>query len=356
MSAYYLTIFAVLVFSFLAVIDDRFEKENTLKKKSLAQKVWLLLVVLILICVSGLRYYVGTDYGGYYTLESSWKIVGEKFISLDEPGFYFIAEILKWISNDGAVFIFITSAFIMGAIMFITYKYTDAYLFATLLIVFTGVWHGSFNGVRQYFAAAIICLGHRYVFDKKFWKYLICVLFASLFHISAIVMIVPYFILRNKISIFNILIMLVGALILLFNYELIFSFIGSLKDKTLDTTDAYMSNSVNILRVVVNICPAIFCLIMYWGKEKDKEQTFYLNILILYALLSIVGMNSPYITRINIYLGVLVPLAMGKLIVFKDKTIEIMFKILIVVLFFVFWYYEISISTALNDFKWIWER
>ncbi len=357
MSVYFITIFIVFLFSFFALENKNTVSAEIISKKGQTEKLCLFLVAITLIFVSGLRYYVGTDYGAYYkifdnpvsTLESSIK-------ELDEPGFPILAKIISWFTTDGAVFIFVTAAFTIGAILYVTYKNSDAYLFSSLLFIFTGVWYGSFNGIRQYFAAAIICLGHRLIFEKKFWKYLLCVFLAFLVHKSAIVMIIPYFILRNKITFRNIFLLTLGSIILLYNYEMIFSLLGGLNDNTIDMSNAYTFSQVNILRVIVNVIPAIFCLFLYSNSEKDEVTTFYLNILITYALLSIVGMNSPYLSRVNIYLGVLLPLSMGKLIIFKDKKFELIMKSIIVVLYFLFCFYEISISADLNTFKWIWQR
>ncbi len=359
MTVYYLTILAVLFFSFLAIYKNNSAQEKTLNLNGQSQtkKFWLLIVALILICVAGLRYYVGTDYGAYYKALTIYpKELWTSIKEFNEPGFPILTSILKFFTNDGAVFIFVASAFTIGTILFITYKHTDTYLFTTLLFIFVGVWQGTFNGVRQYFAAAIICLGHRYIFDKKFWKYLLCVFIAYLFHSSAIIMIIPYFILRNKISLKNMAILIIGVIILITNYEFIFSFVGNLKNETIDTTQDYMNSQVNPIRVVVCVVSAVFCLLIYSGFSKDEEQVFYLNILILYALLSVIGMNSPYLSRVNIYLQVLLPLAMGKLISFKGKTDESIIKMVIVVLFFLFWLYETTNSTSLYNFRWIWER
>ncbi len=358
MTVYYLTILAVFVFSLLAINNENTTNVNIITKKTKSQKICLFCVAAVLIFVAGLRYYVGTDYGGYYKIFNG---IDDKFFEslkeFDEPGFLILAKLLSLFTTEGAVFIFITAAFTIGSILFVTYKYTDTYMFSSLLFIFVGIWDGSFNGVRQYFAAAIICLGHRFILEKKFWKYLLFVFIAFLFHSSAIVMIIPYFILRNKISFINILILTIGSIILLYNYEFIFSIVGLLKDETMDATEGtYLLNQVNVFRVVVGVVPAVFSLLLYFKSEKNAEQTFYINILVLYALLGIVGMNSPYLSRVTIYLSALLPLAFGKLIIFRDRKTEIIAKWVIVLLFFAFWYYGVSKSADLNNFKWIWQR
>ncbi len=357
MTVYYLTIGTVFVLTFLAINNSSKRKVTIVTKKIQQKNVWLFFAAALLVLVAGLRYGVGTDFFNYYwALETYPLKLWESIRSLNEPGFSVLASVLKNFTDDGAVFIFITAAITNGILLYTTYKYTDTYLFSSLLFIFVGVWHGMFNGVRQFFAAAIICLGHRYILDKKFWKYATCVFVAFLFHSSAVVMIIPYFMLRNKISFKNIAISAVGSVLLLGNYETIFSFVSTLKDETIDTTLSYMSAQVNTLRIVACIVPAVFILVLYLKSSIDQEQTFYINIVILYALLSVVGKNSPYLSRVNIYLLVLLPLAMGKLIVFKDKKSEFLEKIIITFLYFIFWYYEVSNSGDLNSFRFVWQR
>ncbi len=357
MTPYFITVFLTFLLAYLALPINSKAPVCGNEEIPKRTKFFLTVTALVLICVAGLRYYVGTDFHAYYRAfeiyaPNWWKSI----LELDEPGFPILSAILNWFTDDGAVFIFAASAITNGIILFITYKYVDTYLFSSLLFVFMGVWHGTFNGARQYFAAVIICLAHRYILDKKIWKYLLCVFIAFLFHSSAVIMIIPYFILRNKISIKNILILTIGSIVLLYNYEFIFSFADLLKDENINTSLEYMSKQVNILRIIVCIVPAVVGLFLYNKSEKTQENTFYLNILILYALLSVIGMNSPYLTRVNIYLQVLLPLAMSKIFRFKDKKTEMIIKWSVILLFLVFWYYEISTSSSLNNFRFVWDR
>ncbi len=360
MTVYYITIAFTFVFAYLASLKkNKLQMELDVSDKQLLYtRVFLYLISFVLILVAGLRYFVGTDYGAYYrALQNYAPRMWESIKELDEPGFPILATIIKCFTSDGAVFIFVTAAFTVGSILYITYKYVDTYLFSSLLFIFSGVWHGSFNGVRQFFAAAIICLAHRFILEKKAIKYFLCVFIAYLFHGSAIIMVIPYFILRNKVSFRNVLLLAIGSVVLLYNYEFIFSFVSNVKNEMVTMeADTYMLKQVNIFRVLVCVAPAIFGLFLYSRLERNNEQTFYLNIMLLYALLSIIGMNSPYLSRVNIYLLVLLPLSMGKIVVFHDKKTEFMIKWIIVALYFLFWYYEVSNSGSLCYFRWIWER
>ena len=67
----------------------------------------------------------------------------------------------------------------------------SVYLYVTNM-----AYYSSFNGVRQWFAAAILFYGYRHFFDNR-RRYMVTVFLASLFHTSAIVMIPIYYVVRK---------------------------------------------------------------------------------------------------------------------------------------------------------------
>lgn len=357
MGAYYIVTIASLFFAQAAsMCDKKFARPRT--KQNTITRFFLGAAILVLAVSAGLRYYVGTDFGAYYKgLTIYGGRLRDAVRSLDEPGLPILATIVGWFTEDGAYFVLLCSVLTISLMLIPALKYTDYYVFAVCLFIFTGNWHGTFNGVRQYLAAAIIFAGHRLIIDRKFVKYAIVVFLAFLVHRSAIIMIVPYFILCNRITFKNILLLILGTLVISANYDTIFSFVGLLKDSEINMGDqGYYSTSVNIFRVLVSCAPAIFVLAMYAGKPLSIQQTFCINALIINAAAMIATSNSAYLARLGLYTNVFTPLALSKLIVFKNRTLETIVKIAIVCLYAVFWYIEISQSSSLKPFCWVWER
>lgn len=357
MSAYYWTILIAVAFSWAAnFCNTQFTSPKL--KRSKPTKLFLGLMTLTLVFTAGLRYYVGTDFGGYYNgLVIYGNRLNQSLRELDEPALPILATIVGWFTDDGAYFIFVCSLITICLILITTINHTDCFTFACLLFVFTGIWHGTFNGVRQYLAAAIVFSAHRLILDRKFLKYALAVFVAFCVHRSAIIMIIPYFILGNRISFKNVLLLMIGTFILSANYDTVFSFVGLLKDENMSISDqAYFSTSVNIYRVLVACAPPALCLFLYAPHKPDKEQTFYLNALIMNGAAVLATANSAYLARLGIYTSVFLPLALSKLVTFKNRYIESTIKVVIIVLFFFFWYIEVSSSENLNSFQWIWER
>lgn len=328
----------------------------TLKAQPFPVKIFLFLTVAMLVFVAGCRYYVGTDYGAYY---KGLKIYAPRLKTalqeFDEPGLPLVATIVSWFTDDGAYLVFACSLLTIGLFLTTIYRNENSFLMVSLLFMFLP-WDGTFNGVRQYLAAAILFCGHRCIYDKKLWKWLLTVFIATAFHKSAVVMVVLYFLLRNKVSIRNVILLAIGTYIVAVNYDAIFSLIGFLKDTDTTNTTVYANTSVNILRILVSCCPAIVCLVLYSNRELTDEQTFYMNSLIIYGASMVAASGSAYLARIGIYTNSFVVVGLPKLFRTNNKVIERLLRIGIVCLYAIFFYVETSGSKSLSNFQWIWER
>lgn len=315
------------------------------------------LIGILLILVAGLRWRVGTDYGGYMAnYEGYAKNIWKALIGYKEPGICVVANIGKLIYDDYATYIFLCSVFTIGAFVMQIYKYSKMYPVCIMLFLFIGTWHGSFNGVRQYLAAAVLILGHRFIIDKKFVKYALIVFIASLFHTSALVMILPYFLLNRKISFKNMLIIVIGTIIIRYSYDFVFDLVGLYKGHEVSMS-SYTTNSVNILRIGVAYAPLLVFLVFGDKKDLSKEETFYINGIILNAFAMFATMNSTYLARAGIYTEIFPVIGYGYLLGrIKDNRLRNIIVAVVLILFAAYWWYSISISPDLKTFKWIWNR
>lgn len=359
MRPYYFTIALVFLFSMIAEkCSIRHNNEYVkLKDEPFSNKIFLFFAAIVLIMAAGCRYYVGTDYGAYYHgLSTYGDRLWDSIKEYDEPGLPVLASIIRLFTSDGTYLVFVCSSITIGLFLFTVYKNESSYVMASLLFIFIGIWHGSFNGVRQYLAAGILFAGHRYIYDRKLWKYFVTVFFATCFHLSAVVMVVLYFLLRNKLTVRNIILLIVGTVIVSANYDAIFSLIGLLKVSDTAGQTAYATAVVNTFRILVACAPAIFCLFIYQQKELTKEQTFYINALIVHGAAMVAASNSAYLARIGIYTSPFAVVGIPKLIHFNSQRIEKLVRIGIVLFYAAYWYIDIKGSSTLREFHWIWER
>lgn len=357
MITYYITI--LLVFGFLCIAQRNIVKSiginnETVTKKTSVTTFFFVLVAIVLIFVAGFRYYVGSDYGGYFKgfghyAASFWSSLKE----LNEPGIAFVAKIVSFFSSNGMTFVFVCSFITIVLFLSTIYKNTDMLLLATLLYIFMGCWHGSFNGVRQYLAAAIIFSGVKFIKTRQFWKYALIVFIAFLFHASAIIMIFPYFIAYNKINFRNITLLIIASVIILFSSSELLDLAGLILRDDFSIENKYITTSVSILRVLVAVVPAVFFILVYSGRSISKEQRFWINFLIINGIVMFATSNSTYFARMGIYTAPFSTLGIAELVKGLKPREKKVFPVVIVVAFFLFWLYSIQSSGALNNFQWI---
>lgn len=165
------------------------------KNKNLPFFTWeILFSLLIFAFFSGIRWNVGVDHLSYLSYYNE-LLNKRQFLSREmEPGFLFISKIFASL-NIHFTFYFAFWAFLQ--LFFIYYAFKDErYLipYLGIIIIFGGQYLDWMNGMRQALAATIFVFSTQYIYNRSFPKYLIAIFLASLFHKSAIILLIFYFI------------------------------------------------------------------------------------------------------------------------------------------------------------------
>lgn len=357
MATYFIVIFIVFICCYLAeksLIKNKISESGSVcVKKTINTKFFLFLVVATLTFVSGFRYYVGADYGGYMIIYDDIIKDGLGIFNLtEENGFRLLCLLCEKIYDSYTTMFVVCAIVTIVPFLYSTYKESNDFIFVSFMYIFSGGWHGSFNGMRQFFAATIIYLGRHYIEQRKFSKYFLICFIAFLFHRSSIFALLFYFICSKEFTLKKTFIILSATLILSYSYKPIFDFIGWLDQEEFVIT-YYASNSVNILRVLVHCCPAIIAIYLTFNKKLDKKHVFYTYMLIADAAIYIAMSGSAYLTRLGIYTSAFIPLGLSYI---TKATPVKYFKVLryvIIILYFLFWLYDISINIDLNNFQFV---
>lgn len=158
---------------------------------------------IFLIIFSSIRSYtVGTDSISYteaYRFEYDPYYYG--FNSNIEYGYQFFDYfILNFFSDYFWLFLFFST--IVVCLYMITIKRISInYLVSVFVFITFGFYTFFFNGLRQGVAMAICFFGLPYLIEKRIIPYFLVVLTASMFHVSALVMLPVYFLVLTRIKI-----------------------------------------------------------------------------------------------------------------------------------------------------------
>ena len=181
----------ILLTVFIIIFGNIFEKKH--------KKIYAFMVFIIFTLIAGLRHYtIGCDTETYINIFNRIAYSGIYYSSWLEPGWVYLNYFVSLISINSTFFLIIIAMVINGGICYFIYKYSDNMCESFLLIIFSRIFFNEMNIIRQYFSNAIILFGIKYIQDKKFIKYGLCVAIATLIHTSSCILIVLYFIRKTK--------------------------------------------------------------------------------------------------------------------------------------------------------------
>ena len=358
MIVYYGVVISVLFFGMLAQYVNSKSKltQTSLSEGEVKYKnnygIFYFILFAVFVFVGGFRYYVGTDFGGYYKMYVfSWTEIVEAFKTLDEPGLKLVSYLARIIWDDGVSVIFfaclITTALVFRGIS----KFDNNDITIMLLIyVFIGGWTFSFNGVRQGLAAAIIFAFAKVTEKNWVLKYMVLCFIAFLFHKSALMMLPILILSHRKFDKSQILVLLFSAVAIPFLFDFAFDFMGS--NTTNEDALLYIERQINPIRVIVAFAPIILLFFVVNKKDFFKKNSFAVNLMIYNAILTFTTMNSAYLNRFTHYTGMFLMIYFPSVLKSMRKDYRIAATIAIVVLYFLFFRYEMTNGVSRVTWQW----
>ncbi|MFR0779341.1 MAG: EpsG family protein [Zhenhengia sp.] len=294
---------------------------------------------------------VGADILTYkYHFENISRIPFPAIEYLDwEKGYVLLNSIIAIIYNDFRFFMIIVALIIIGGYTYFIYKNSYDITFSFFLLITFSFFTHSLNIYRQSIAIILILFAFEFMKKNKFLYYLLCVLLASTFHITAIIFLPTYFIKDIKVNTLNNIIILISLpIIYLLGSEvleiMIYRYFPSYSGLVIK------GEGGNLL--IVFLCIYIFTLIykkrldLYRFKNKLNEDHEIFYIMALFSLvLQIFSLSFSLFARCVLYFSIfsiiLIPNIVSSIGNKKEKFI---IKTLIILVFIVFY-----IVTCLKD-------
>ena len=332
-----------------------------LKPCAFNKGVAAIFVALILIFVAGFRYNVGTDYPVYINNYEVYKNLNLFDLSnFGKIGVSVVAKLSVFIYDHYATWFFIVSLLTVGIIILAIYKYSDGFCFSILMYLFLGCWHNSFNVVKQSVAIAVILLAQKYLFEGKFFKWTLLCILAATFHISAILLIPIYFLVRFKLNIRTLILMAAIGIAIACNYESLFEAMNLLKmgEGVTGIGSTVGSRSINLLRIAVACAPPV--LLLLYRKSFDNSNMklrIWANFSIFNSVLYLACMNSVYLARFCLYTDAFnmffIPCLFSNM---KKSGMKNVMMSLCATLYCAFWIYDLYKGSTTRIFQWVFEE
>lgn len=185
-----------------------------LEEKSFNRKAFWIPLFVLAIFSSIRSYLVGSDSINYTAdFRSQLDVSYFYFRPEVEYGYQILKYIILIFTKNYFWLFFISSLIVLSCYLSFFRKYSKNYFLSIFIFITFGFYTFYFNGLRQGLAMAITVLAIPFLIDNKFLKFSLIILIASLFHKTALIMFLFYFIVNLRVKI---------------EYKVIAVFIGSL--------------------------------------------------------------------------------------------------------------------------------
>lgn len=294
-------IYLLLLFSIL-LLGMFLEKNN--------KKTYSILICIILTLIAGLRHYtIGNDTITYLRFFNN--VLSSYMTSRYEIGFIYFTLFIRRITDNFTIYLLIISFLFNYIICKLIRKDSPNMIVSFLLFFLCRFFFNEMNIMRQYISTAIIILGFKYIYKREFLQYFICIIVATLFHKSAFLCIILYFLYNVKITKKISIIICIASLVM---FSLFYNVVNYITMK-LNMYETYVdlfygSNKIgNVISFI--ICLSIIFLSFYINKitknnSLDKKENYYKWLLILATVTSFLSIKISILSRIKNYFDLFV--------------------------------------------------
>lgn len=291
--------------------------------------------------INSLMKYVGNDYINYYRYFHN--IVEGRPQEVEKT--YKLICMLVWKLGLDFQWVYVIYCLIAYTLLAMCIrKYSKNYAFSYLMFYFSGFFALlGLNQIRQFVSVMLIFYGYSFIKEKKLIPYVICVLLATAFHFTSIVMLPFYWILNKKwrLSIFAV-IAVVLAPINFFYTEVMGWLFATFLPRYLNTNYMTREFNLDIPYLAMVIFTLIICLI--YRKNADKEVPMWHNGVILSVLIGLLGSWVPEYKRF-IYFFFIGSITYVTELIEKEENKKVKWGLYGAILLVYMWYY----SRATNE-------
>ena len=250
-------------------------------QRYVAHKDWAyVLLVTILVLFAGLRTSYNDTQNYIRIFRESPGLAGffsnpDNLNPLSNPLFYTILNIIKDLTNNAQLLIFLTS--FLAQICFIRFikHYSSNFVFGIFIYFTLGTFALSMAAIKQITAMAILTLAMPFLERKKWMPYYSLVLIAMLVHTYAIAFVVLPLFVRRPWRLFT-FVFAFATVVLLLNFQsAITTFLEQADEvgKTIADYEVFDDNTVNVFRIAVYAVPPLFSLVFQKWVFHDSSPT-----------------------------------------------------------------------------------
>ena len=297
----------MIVFIIVSLIIG-LDKENIHKRFTLLSYIGLAILILIAM----IRYKVGTDYSNYeraMNMQANISLIHYlQENGMNEIGNFFTNK-LGYLVGSYKIVLAIRAALTVITIYIAIWNHKEKSNIAISMFLFMCIYYPfSLNISTQFIAIGILAIGYKYIIERNIFKYISCIIVASLFHTSALLMFPIYFIWNNKNTLKNkiiIAVFVVLSVIIVKNSNAVIDLISCIDG--FESYSKYSKTTIQGKNRDIYVKLLLFIIVYLFRKpliKHDDRNKLYILLILLNLIIGFSGNISPYIKRIGLYLEI----------------------------------------------------
>lgn len=255
------------------------------------------IIISLLVVFSGLRYGIGVDFHSYV---DHFRTIINGYDSSLEFGLVFIGNLVGLVGGTPQLVFLISSIITIFLFSSFIKNHSYNYLLSWVVFISFGTFYlASFNLVKQYIAISIFAYSIKFIKEANFYKYVATIIAASLFHVSA-VLLVPMYFLNKKLKIYHYAFILITFYFLINSLEIIISFTKYsiyLDEKWANS----MNNNRNMVMTYIFIMLNVVVILTYKFIDNIKYSHIFANMAFISLLLITASLFVDYLPNMFFY-------------------------------------------------------
>jgi len=270
-----------------------------------------------------------------------------------DKGFYIFEALVKiFISHKVAVFFLIIAGIQMLCIVSVYRKYSeDFWLSIFIFIASTDYMSWMHNGIRQFLAVTIIFAATDLLISRRYILLSLVIVFASLFHLSALLMLPIVFIIQGKAWNRRTVILILFTIVILMYLNQFTNVLERLLENTqyanvVSDWESFNDNGTNPIRILVYSVPVLISIIgiRYFQQDYNPIVNIAVNAGIIATVIGAISVATSglFIGRLPIFVslysnGILLPWEINH--IFSKESAGFI-KLMAIVLYSLFFYIQ----------------
>lgn len=329
------------------------------KRNKLALKVFF---VLITVLVMFRHESVGNDTGTYILYFREFTRMG--WFDLDkmdlEIGYAIFNKAVSVITKQPQMFLAI-AAVTVAAMIYPTYhRLSEDTALTIVLFCIMSIFPMMFSGIRQMIAIGLGCIAYDFVREKRIVPFVVTVLLAISFHVSAFMLIFMYPLYHAKIRKKQLYWIAPGIAVVFALNEPIFSFLTAILAR-FTRFEAGMESTGAYTLLILFVLFTVFSFLIPDNSSLDEETVGLRNFLLISLIIQMFAPLHTLAMRLNYYYIIFIPLLLPKIIQYRSKRwnqVAILGRHIMVLFFLVYFFMNATPGSNLRVFPYhfFWEN